>query len=502
MSTKHKPKAGQTEIIKNGGLIKGQRQMMAWTSVLVLVAAWFSSARAALCRSFPGDKSWPADKDWDAFNQTVGGRLIATVPIGAVCHDTFPGVEYDAQKCAEVRDLWPKPELHELTTHSTMAAFWANMSCDPFTARDAPCSIGTYVQYAVKATGADDYRKTIAFAKQNNIRLVIRNTGHDYLGKSTGAGSLALWTHHIKDKSIINYKSSYYTGKALKMGAGVSAAEAQGLANSQGLLVVDGDCPTVGIAGGYLQGGGSSPLGSKFGLGVDSVLEWEVVTADGKLVTATPTNQYSDLYWALSGGGGGTFGAVLSVTVRLHKNLKTVGATVKFFEPDDAKFWKVLSTFLGNLPALVKAGASVYWQVIPSAYTGLAGNLFNLPQLYFPGGSIKELEKLLDPTFQALQSHGIQYGFVPNDYPTFQDAFVTLNPYQNITEFNIGGRLIPTSLVTNDESAASLADAIKHITTNGGIFAGVSADVSKAPSIPNSAHPEWRKSVFLAFYGM
>ncbi|KAM7210500.1 hypothetical protein V8F06_014113 [Rhypophila decipiens] len=436
MSTKQKHHVQQAQA-KNGWLPNGPRQMVTWASMFVFAgAASFTSARAAQCRSFPGDKSWPLAKDWDAFNKTVGGRLIATPSIGAVCHDTFPGVEYDAQKCAEVQDLWPKPELHEVTTHSTMAAIWANISCDPFTARDAPCSVGTYVQYAVKATGADDYRKTIAFAADKNIRLVIRNTGHDYMGKSTGAGSLALWTHHIKDKSIINYKSNYYTGKALKMGAGVSAGEAQALANSEGLLVVDGDCPTVGIAGGYLQGGESSPLASRFGLGVDSVLEWEVVTADGKLVTATPTNQYSDLYWALSGGGGGTFGAVLSVTI------------------------------------------------------------------YFPGGTIKELERLLDPTFKALKSNEIQYGFAPKDFSNYQDAFVTLNPYQNITEFNIGGRLIPKSLVANRKSADSLANAIEYITANGGIFAGISADVSKGPSIPNSAHPAWRKSAFLAFYGI
>lgn len=480
--------------------------MVTWSSLFVLLgAAWFAWARVgtAQCRSFPGDdESWPSAKDWDVFNKTVGGRLIATIPIGAVCHDTFPGVEYDAQKCAEIQDLWPKAELHEATTHSTMAAFWANMSCDPFTARDAPCSVGAYVQYAVRATGPDDYRKTVAFATKNNIRLVIRNTGHDYLGKSTGAGSLALWTLHMKDRSVVDYNSTYYTGKAMKMAAGVTAGEAQALANSQGLLLVDGDCPTVGIVGGYLQGGGSSPLASQFGLAVDSVLEWEVITADGKLVRATPENQYSDLYWALSGGGGGTFGAVLSVTVRLHKNMKTTGATVQFSEPDDSKFWSVLSTFLGNLPSLVNAGASVYWQVIPPAYTGLPGNFFNLPQLYFPGGSIKELETLLDPTFQALRSNGIQYGFVPEDYRTFQEAFVALNQYQNVTEFNIGGRLIPESLVTTPQSADSLAEAIKYITANGAIFAGVSANVSRPPPIPNSAHPEWRKSVFLAFYGM
>jgi FAD/FMN-containing dehydrogenase len=173
---------------------------------------------------------------------------------------------------------WPRPELHDETTHSPMASFFANMSCDPFTPREAQCVLGSYVPYAVKASGETDYRATIAFATKHNIRLVIRNTGHDYMGKSTGAGALALWTHHIKDISIQDYESPSYTGKAIKVGAGVQAGEAQTAANAHGLVVVEGDCPTVGIAGGYTQGGGASPLASRFGLAADGVLEWEVVT--------------------------------------------------------------------------------------------------------------------------------------------------------------------------------------------------------------------------------
>jgi FAD/FMN-containing dehydrogenase len=58
----------------------------------------------------------------------------------------------------------------------------------------------------------------------------------------------------------------------------VQADQAQAVANAQGFVVVGGDCPTVGIAGGYTQGGGTSPLASRFGLAADQVLEWEVVT--------------------------------------------------------------------------------------------------------------------------------------------------------------------------------------------------------------------------------
>lgn len=71
----------------------------------------------------------------------------------------------------------------------------------------------------------------------------------------------------------------------------------------------------------------------------------------------------------------------------------------------------------------------------------------------------------------------------------------------NITEFNLGGSLIRRSLVTSKSSVTSLVNAVKFISDKGGIMAGVSMDVSKAPTFANAVHPEWRKSLFLAFLG-
>lgn len=70
-----------------------------------------------------------------------------------------------------------------------------------------------------------------------------------YLGKSTGAGSLGLWMHHLKDIEIIDYSDAHYTGKAIKIGAGVQAGEAADAADAQGLVAIGGNSPTVGIAG-------------------------------------------------------------------------------------------------------------------------------------------------------------------------------------------------------------------------------------------------------------
>lgn len=139
------------------------------------------------------------------------------------------------------------------SSSSVMSPLFANESCDPFTARESQCVLGTYVQYAVDVSCENDVVNTLAFVQENNIRLVIRNTGHDYNGKSTGAGALAIWTHHLKDIVVFDYETSHYTGKAMKMGAGVQAFEAYEAAHEENLAIVGGECPTVGLAGGYVS---------------------------------------------------------------------------------------------------------------------------------------------------------------------------------------------------------------------------------------------------------
>lgn len=153
-----------------------------------------------------------------------------------------------------------------------MAPFFANQSCDPFQPLERPCELGNYVRYAVDASGPTDVQKAIAFAASENIRLVIRNTGHgkclrttlysaaklteraDYLGRSTGAGSLGVWTHHLKEITHIPvYKGPGYSGAAFRLGAGVQGFEIMAAAHDKGLIVVGGECPTVGIAGEILR---------------------------------------------------------------------------------------------------------------------------------------------------------------------------------------------------------------------------------------------------------
>jgi hypothetical protein len=88
-------------------------------------------------------------------------------------------------------------------------------------------------------------------------------------------------------------------------------------------LVVGGRCPTVGAVGGFVQGGGHGILAGPFGLAVDNVLEYKVILANGDYVIANSCS-YPDLFWALRGGGGGTFGVVTEVTYKTHVPPKVV----------------------------------------------------------------------------------------------------------------------------------------------------------------------------------
>jgi len=176
-------------------------------------------------------------------------------------------------------------------------------------------------QYAIDVSSASDIATGIKFASENNIRLTVKNTGHDLLGRSSGQGSLALWTHHMKDVTFLkSYSSPKYSGPAAKVGAGVQVHDVYTAASAAGYRLVGGGCPTVGLAGGWLSGGGHGPLTAAYGLGADEALEYEVVTAKGTHLVATPT-QNSDLYWALSGGGAGNYAVIVSLTLKAHAGI-------------------------------------------------------------------------------------------------------------------------------------------------------------------------------------
>ncbi|KAK6005957.1 hypothetical protein QM012_006367 [Aureobasidium pullulans] len=428
---------------------------------------------------------------------------MSAVPLASVCHDPH----YDQSACTALANDWVLPQSHYQNSAEFMAPYWQNQSCDPFTPRSHACQLGNYVSYSVNVSCAADAAAGLKFAEKHNLRLVIKNTGHDYNGKSTGRGALQLWTHNLKTAEYFNYTSFFYTGPAGKFGAGVQLNEIYVSAAAHGLRLVGGECATVGYAGGYLQGGGHSALSSTYGMAADQVLEWEVVTADGTHLVASPT-QHSDLYWALSGGGGGTYGVVLSVTVKAFEDGIVGGALIAFNQSANSydTFWEAIKEFHAHLPALVDTGAGVLYS--------LTNTTFEIVPITSPGSTKEDMQKLLSPYLTSLKAMGAQISLTITSYPNYLEHFNFYlgplpygNPVVNIIDVTLAGRLIPRTVIENSTSNEAFMNALKLSVYPGGDFVtggiGLKAthEVAGNNASSNAVLPAWRDALvsILAF---
>ncbi|KAL6231479.1 hypothetical protein BDW75DRAFT_233574 [Aspergillus navahoensis] len=481
-------------------------QVAVLVSFAILPFAFFLGRNrlSSSCRCFPDDPCWPPPEEWNSLNASLSGNLISADPIGSVCHtNTSFATPYNSQKCSELWSRWPLPVTHYQNPSSPMAGWWANFSCSPFTPASSRCTVGPLARYTVNVTTAADVQKVLRFATKHNIRLAIRNTGHDYIGKSTGPGAVALWTHNLKSIEYKpEYTSSWYTGPALRVGAGVQGFEAQDAAHrlGSGHVVVSGHSPDIGIAGGYTQGGGHGPLASRYGLAADQVLEWEVVTAAGEILTASPA-QNADLYWALSGGGGGAFAVVLSMTVRMYAEEQTASGSLVFpFEAADAHAWEAIRTFLLDTLPLIDAGGTALWVLYPGPTTASPVTFIAAP-LTLPGGKTEELQSYLASTLELLQKYDMTYDLSINTFPSYHASVASTAV--NVTEFHVGGLLIPRSTVQSNPDA--FISALQAVLQHKAAISSYSLNVSRPVNSPvstNAVTPAWRKAAVSLLIGI
>lgn len=225
------------------------------------------------CKVMPGDFLWPVELIWEVFDLLLGGSLIKTVPLGSYCYPDWP--QYDAAKCASISADWLTSDLHMADPASIMLPLYEGRSCLPSPYNyTASCTQGAYPTYAVNVSTVAQIQLAVNFARNLNLRLVVKNTGHDFNGKASGKGALSIWTHYLKDKEYLpNFKAANgYVGPAIKFGSGIQVHEAYEFAQTLGHSVVGGEAVTVGLGGGYTAGGGHSPLSSMYGMAADQVL--------------------------------------------------------------------------------------------------------------------------------------------------------------------------------------------------------------------------------------
>jgi len=207
--------------------------------------------------------------------------------------------------------------------------------------------------YAVVARNAGHIAAAIDFARDHRVRLVVKGRGHSYVGASNAPDSLLIWTRHMTDLQMHEaFVPQGCAGKiapqpAVTMDAGSYWLEAyRGVTTQGGRYVQGSGCTTVGVAG-LILGGGFGSFSKCYGTAAGSLLEAEVVTGDGKIRTANACT-HADLFWALKGGGGGTFAAVTKVTVRTHDLPKYFGiVSFKIRAPSDEAYRILVREFVG-----------------------------------------------------------------------------------------------------------------------------------------------------------
>jgi len=253
----------------------------------------------------------------------------------------------------------------------------------------------------------------------------------------------------------------------------------------------------VSLAGGYTQGGGHGPLATKFGLAVDQVLEWEVVTGTGELLRATSTEN-SDLYWALSGGGGGTYGVVISMTVKFHPSSTVSAANLQFAMPTNGTgvtdYWASIKVFLESLPEMVDSGLQVVWTVVPGAFLVTPAIGVGIEQ--------STIDSVFQKTLNSLTAVGIPYSYASSSYSSFLSSYqaTILSASANVSNSVLGGRLMNRAVVQN--STDEFISVLQNTVSNNYVLTGVTLDVSKAVSVaPVSVNPYWRETIFNAVLG-
>ncbi|KZW00723.1 FAD-binding domain-containing protein [Exidia glandulosa HHB12029] len=445
------------------------------------------------CKCYPGDDCYPTPDKWHQLNATVEGNLQVALPPGAVCHNSLNGIStFDAAKCADVRANF---EDEQWTTDQPIAnlwTYWTNDTCVPTTDPSTPCTRGFYGDWVILAKTKQHIKAGVDFAREHNLRLVIRNTGHDFMGRSTGFGALIVNTHSFKDASFTKKYTGpgTYRGGAATVGAGIQVREMYRLANQQDppVIIVGGECPTVGVAGGYIQGGGHGPMASFYGMAADNALAFEVLTASGHFITANEVEN-PDLFWALKGGGPSTFATVISLTVKTFPEVPSAGVLLDINSThtnDTELFFKGVAAMHDLSSYFVDHGMFVYWELEPSR--------FHVQPIVGPNMTAAQITQVVQPMFDVLDKAGVPYSTSTKAFNTFFDLYIDLFEDESAgNDLLTGGRIMTHRDIA--QNAAGIVDAYKTTLDNGAFIIGHIVGPGGAVPVANNAiHPVWRNA--------
>jgi FAD/FMN-containing dehydrogenase len=287
-----------------------------------------------LRRVRPGDPAWPTAADWQKLNDAVGGALLPGQSLFGACER-----DRGSAACKDALGNIRNPFYIGDQPGGTQVSGWL----DAWT--PAPSA------WVLRARNSADVAAAVNFARERRLRLVVKGSAHSYQGTSNAPDSFLIWTRAMNQVTV--HDAFVPAGCADKMkpvpavsaGAGAVWIDLYDTVTTRGgRYVQGGGCTEVGVAG-LVQSGGFGSFSKGFGTAAAGLLEAEVVTADGRVRTVNACSD-PDLYWAIRGGGGGSFGVVTRLTLRTHDLPEYFGAAWgKLQAHSDDAFRRLLAQF-------------------------------------------------------------------------------------------------------------------------------------------------------------
>ncbi|KAF8190333.1 FAD-binding domain-containing protein [Mycena galopus ATCC 62051] len=474
--------------------------------VLTAVLFWASVTLGAAPNATP--------EQWRAFNSSIGGKLHVGIPVARPCF-TLAGAgvagSTDATECAAVRQGWDNSLFLVEQFGAYMNVQWGScqatsQSClisGLNTSNTAPsdppnvCQQGSVSWYYIAVEDASDVQKAFVFSKQTGVPIVVKNTGHDYIGRSSAPGSLALWTHNLQS---LLYNASFvpagcpasHAKPGLTMGAGSIITDIVAFAEANNITVVTGAETSVGASGGWVMGGGHGALANTLGLGVDRVLEFKIVTPTGEFLTANEC-QNTDLFWALRGGGGGTFGVVLESTTLASPQMTLQVAFAAFSRTNTNATRGFYEVLVNNSVRWAEQGFGGYIEPFQALYVTPKLNSTESAATMQPLFDYVTALAPTDPGVQILSTELPSYGAFFENFIANSGAPVGENAV-------LGTRLIPAANFNSTGSRATLVDALlqtlAHATFDLTLIATTPFNVPDTGA--TSVTPAWRTAIWHA----
>jgi hypothetical protein len=304
---------------------------------------------------------------------------------------------------------------------------------------------------------------------------VIKATGHSYTGRNTGYGSLSIWTRHLHG---IQYIPEFTPTscpidkplKAARIAAGHTGIEVLTELAKHNSVAITGANADVGLVG-WLTGGGHGPLTQSYGMGADNLLEATIVTVAGDILITNPCN-HADLFSAIRGGGGGTFGVVMGMVVKAYPSPKTVSHTLKIMSLDVNifhEFYDLMGFVHGEMTRLKEGGMQGYYfiggqPVVPTLSFAWTFMAFDTPK--------ENVVDLMKPIAKYLDARKGLFAYSQDikEADTYLYIYGGKYPKEQVATGNsaYGSRLMSPESLSDPKKTAEL---LKHI--------GPSADASQ-----------------------